>query len=88
MAAALPPGDIVFGEKCREEASGAVIKNGSTGTLPAIAEGILAAKGFYLGNIDTIFGDSMETTVRRFQKAQGLDADGTIGKETWSRLLK
>lgn len=84
----LTPGDNVFGEKCREAASGAVVKNGSTGTLPAIAEGILAAKGFYQGNIDAIFGDSMETAVRRFQKAQGLEMDGIIGKETWSRILK
>ena len=42
----------------------------------------------YQGNIDAVFGDSMGTAIRRFQKAQGLDADGIIGKETWSRLLK
>lgn len=84
----LTPGDNAFGEKCREAASGAVIKNGSTGTLPAIAEGVLAAKGFYQGNIDAIFGNSMETAVRRFQKVQGLETDGIIGKKTWSRILK
>ena len=77
-----------FGEKCRNAAARAVIKNGSTGTLPAIAEGILAAKGFYRGNIDAVFGNGMEMAVRSFQKAQGLEIDGIIGKETWRRLLK
>ena len=52
------------------------------------AEGILAAKGFYRGNIDAVFGNGMETAVRSYQKAQGLEIDGIIGKETWRRLLK
>ena len=77
-----------FGEKCRNSAARAVIKNGSTGTLTAIAEGILAAKGFYRENIDAVFGNGMEMAVRSFQKAHGLDTDGIIGKETWRRLLK
>ena len=77
-----------FEEKCRNAAARAVIKNGSTGTFPAIAEGIFAAKGFYWGNIDAVFGNDMETAVRCFQKAQGLETDGIIGKETWSRFLK
>ena len=84
----LSVGSPDFGEKCRNAAARAVIKNGSTGTLPAIAEGILAAKGFYRGNIDAVFGNGMETAVRSFQKAQGLEIDGIIGKETWRRLLK
>lgn len=83
----LTPGDSAFGEKCRNEAGRAVIKNGSTGTLPAIAEGILAAKKFYQGNIDAVFGNGMETAVRSFQRAGALEADGIIGKETWSKIF-
>ena len=39
----------------------------SKGTLLVLAEGFLAEKGIYLGNIDGIFGTGMEEAVRRFQ---------------------
>ncbi len=84
----LTHGDRAFGEKCGEAAGRAVIRNGSTGTLPAIAEGILAAEGFYQGNIDAIFGSGMESATRNFQKKNSLEPDGIIGRQTWKELFK
>ena len=81
-------GNTGFNSACRESASKAVIKNGDTGTLPAIAEGFSAAKGYYRGNIDAIFGNRMEEAVRNFQKAEGLVPDGVIGRDTWSRIFR
>lgn len=38
----LAPDNVSFGEKCREAAGKVLLRKGSDGTLPAIAEGILA----------------------------------------------
>ena len=65
----------------------ALISYGSSGTLTAIAEGILASKGFYSGNIDAEFGSGMEKAVREFQREQKLEPDGVIGRDTWTRLF-
>lgn len=58
-----------------------------SGTLNVIAEGILAAKKYYMGNIDVVFGDGMEWAVRAFQKARGLESDRIIGREIWTAML-
>lgn len=79
--------DTKFCEKCREAAKAAMIRKGSSGTLPAVAEGILAAKGYYKGNIDAFFGSTMDAAVREFQMYKKLEADGVIGKETWTALF-
>ena len=76
-----------FDASCREAAGTALISYGSSGTLTAIAEGILASKGFYSGNIDAEFGLGMEQAVRKFQKAEALSADGIIGRDTWTKLF-
>ncbi|MDO4337446.1 MAG: peptidoglycan-binding protein [Eubacteriales bacterium] len=83
----LTPADTSFGEKCREAAGKVLLRKGSDGTLPAIAEGILAAKGYYKGNIDAAFGSSVEAAVRQFQKKKGLECDGIIGPDTWGALF-
>ena len=76
-----------FDASCREAAGTALISYGSSGTLTAIAEGILGAGGFYTGNIDAEFGPGMEQAVRKFQKAEALSADGIIGRDTWTKLF-
>ena len=53
-----------------------VLSFGSSGTLTAIAEGILAAEGMYLGNIDAQFGTEMKKSTKVFQMKYGLDPDG------------
>lgn len=37
---------------------------------------------------DEIFGDKTEEAVRRYQRKQGLDVDGIVGRATWSRMLR
>jgi len=46
----------------------------------------LAKKGFDPGPIDSIFGKKVEAAVINFQKANGLEPDGIVGKNTWSKL--
>ena len=41
-----------FDDACRKAGKYGLVQYGSTGTLTAIAEGILAARGYYRGNID------------------------------------
>ncbi|AGB41573.1 metalloendopeptidase-like membrane protein [Halobacteroides halobius DSM 5150] len=38
--------------------------------------------------IDGIFGPSTEDAIEEFQKQSGLPADGVVGEETWTELLK
>ena len=76
-----------FDASCRKAAEATLISYGSSGTLTAIAEGILASKGFYSGNIDAEFGSGMEKAVREFQREQKLEPDGVIGRDTWTRLF-
>lgn len=38
--------------------------------------------------VDGIFGKLTEEAVKEFQKTHGLDADGTVGEQTWAMLGK
>ena len=76
-----------FDTACADKARAIVLSLGSTGTLTAIAEGILAVAGPYTGDIDAQFGTEMEKSTKAFQMKYGLDPDGEIGKETWTVLF-
>lgn len=39
-------------------------------------------------SIDGDFGSMTQTAVKNYQKARGLEADGIVGKQTWTQLLK
>lgn len=41
----------------------------------------------YSGPIDGIFGGSVESGVKQYQKQHGLEPDGNVGPETWSALF-
>ncbi len=47
---------------------------------------MLNAKGFNAGSVDGIFGKNTRAAVIAFQKANGLAADGIVGKLTWAKL--
>lgn len=52
---------------------------------------ILKDLGYYKGNVpryDNEFGPMMQTAVKDFQRANGLSADGVIGKDTWFKLFQ
>ena len=44
--------------------------------------------GFYSGTIDGKIGKKTREAIKEFQKANGLKADGIVGKQTWYRLQK
>jgi murein L,D-transpeptidase YcbB/YkuD len=48
----------------------------------------LQKAGFYKGSIDGALGPTSKKAIRDFQKANGLKADGVVGKATWQKLRK
>lgn len=58
--------------------------------MPTAREIQLALKnaGFYRGEIDNQIGSKTKEAIRKFQEANGLTADGTVGSRTWEILGK
>ena len=48
----------------------------------------LKKAGYFKGTIDGKMGRKTRKAIKAFQKAQGLKADGVVGKRTWLRLKK
>lgn len=46
----------------------------------------LKKAGFYNGAIDGKIGKNTKNAIKRFQEANGLNADGIVGKKTWEKL--
>jgi len=44
--------------------------------------------GFYKGKIDGIKGRRTRSAIKKFQRANGLKADGIVGKRTWEVLSR
>lgn len=68
-----------------------VLSEGMTGNDVRQAMLILKDRGYYTATIpknDNSFGPKMKKAVIAFQKAENLDQDAIIGKDTWSRLLE
>ena len=42
--------------------------------------------GYYTGSIDGKIGTKTKTSIKEFQKANGLKVDGKVGKMTWDKL--
>ena len=71
----------------QESASKEVKTQTRIGTIKQVQRALKNA-GFYKGPVDGKMGPSTRKAIREFQKANGLNADGRIGKETWSKLSK
>lgn len=65
-----------------------VLSNGSKGTQVKTVQRLLNVLGYDCGKVDGIFGKKTTVAVKAFQKASGLVADGVVGANTWSKLLK
>lgn len=65
-----------------------VIKNNASGGYVRALQAILTAKGVTTDGIDGIFGPKTEKAVKVFQKANHLDDDGIVGKNTWTALMR
>ena len=77
LAAVMLLTSVSFAETLRKGAKGDNVIALQTG---------LAAKGYYTGKIDGIFGAGTLKAVKAFQKAESLKVDGLAGKATQARL--
>lgn len=66
-----------------------VLAKGDTGPVVAAAQAALHFMHYALGSagIDGDYGPATEAAVRNYQQTNGLDADGEIGAETWSKIM-
>lgn len=64
------------------------LRRGSKGEYVTLAQTKLLNKGYDLGScgVDGDFGRATEAAVKNFQRDNGLNADGIIGKLTWNAL--
>ena len=89
-----PNWGVVSSNAGDEEASGTVsyptIRLGSKGSDVKKAQQLLIAKGYSCGaaGADGDFGAGTYNAVKKFQAANGLEADGIVGAKTWAALLK
>lgn len=67
-----------------------MLQRGSKGAQVKTVQRILKGLGYSLGiyGIDGDFGATTQKRVIEFQKKNGLAADGIVGKDTWTALLK
>lgn len=71
-----------------------VLKTGAKGEQVKTLQRLLLALGYEMKSngktygVDGSFGGATDTAVRAFQKAEGLTVDGSVGKATWTKLLK
>ena len=62
------------------------VYSGSRGESVKTLQEKLNTKGYNAGSVDGIFGKNTQAAVMAFQKANGLAADGIVGKLTWAKL--
>ena len=66
------------------------IRKGDTGTAVKVLQLALVAYEYNIGKYgaDGEFGSDTESAVKRFQKNSGIEVDGIVGRDTWSKLMK
>lgn len=77
--------DGLWGPKTR--AACVNVKQGASGNLTRIIQGILYCRGYDPKGFDGIFGAGCAAAVKTFQTDAGLSADGIVGRNTWAALL-
>ena len=65
-----------------------MIDKSMAGTDVAVLQAVLSARGYYTGALDGIFGDALDSAVRKFQMDHDLVVDGVCGPQTWREILK
>lgn len=63
-----------------------VLRVGSSNRYVRYLQFLLKTKGYSVGTVDGVFGNNTQNAVRAFQQANGLDADGVVGRLTWYKL--
>ena len=67
-------------------ASAVTYKRGSTGSVVTQIQTKLKSWGYYTGEVDGVYGSKTEAAVKKFQRNNGLTADGMAGPQTLSAL--
>lgn len=65
-----------------------LVRNGSAGVYVLTLQDALNALGYTGSGLDGYFGGGTRNAVINFQRAQGLDADGIVGCQTWEALTE
>ena len=65
-----------------------LLKPGMEDDAVTTVQQLLAAKDYYTGDCDGIFGELTKRAVMAFQADKGLEADGEVGGKTWKTLLR
>lgn len=73
---------FVFMSEPSSVADGAVLKQGSRGDLVKTMQTKLIKWGYLTGSADGVFGAKTKAAVIKFQKKNGLSADGIVGTRT------
>lgn len=63
-----------------------MLERGDTGADVSAVQSKLKAFGFYVGNVDGIFGPISESSVKSFQTATKIEVDGIVGPQTYIAL--
>ena len=66
-----------------------ILTNGTNGDQVKALQAILIGYGYDVGRtgVDGYFGPATESAVRKYQSRNGLATDGSVGPETWGKLL-
>lgn len=65
-----------------------MIKRGTKGNMAYIVQGLLYDAGYDCNGFDGSVGAGCDTTIRKYQAAHGLEADGKVGGETLYSLTR
>ena len=70
----------------RNQVSEALSRYGSRGSEVSKIQTKLKNWGYYTGSVDGIYGSSTLSAVKKFQRKNGLTADGIAGKATLEKM--
>ncbi len=63
-----------------------LLRLGSQNRYVKYLQFLLKIQGYSVNAIDGVFGNNTQNAVRSFQQANGLTADGVVGRKTWYKL--
>ncbi|MBD3883978.1 peptidoglycan-binding protein [Phormidium tenue FACHB-886] len=69
-----------------DAASAPLLRFGSQSKTVSQLQERLRQLGYYKGALDGVYGDLTVEAVSEFQRAEGLDVDGVVGRSTWAKL--
>lgn len=65
-----------------------LVKSGMKDPAVTTVQQLLAARGYYSGDCDGIYGELTKRSVMGFQADAGLETDGEVGGKTWDKLIR